>query len=313
MIPFLALSLEIDNGVVGYLRFLLRRRRGLLLPVRSGDLLPRDHDRDDADDLRSDGKRLPAPDGGVPLPVGGRCPETRVPARRSQSASGRPRVTPPSSLIVTTVGAGPRASSNPTARTCGWPISTANTVSRVRASDGRLLETWTGAVSAQGVLVALGRVFAVGTLSPGRLYMIDPAQPAGVVTTVASNLGPVLPPASRSMAAGSGPQTRVFRQGTVSIVTPGAAPPWTVTTVTARLRSPLYGAVYDGSNMWVTDSGSPGSLLKLSTSGAILQTVAVGTDAFRSRSLTDTTSGSPTSAPPRCRSSGHPMGSFSGP
>jgi hypothetical protein len=34
--------------------------------------------------------------------------------------------------------------------------NTSNTVSRVRASDGRLLETWTGATGAFGVLVAMG-------------------------------------------------------------------------------------------------------------------------------------------------------------
>src|SRR5262249_23718289 len=34
-----------------------------------------------------------------------------------------------------------------------------NTVSRVSASDSKLLGTWTGALSAQGVLIAMGKVF----------------------------------------------------------------------------------------------------------------------------------------------------------
>src|SRR6185295_8836097 len=64
------------------------------------------------------------------------------------------------------------------------------TVSRVRGSDGKLLETWTGAGSAFGVLVAMGRVFATSNFaSPGNLYRIDPSQPAGAVTTVSSSLG----------------------------------------------------------------------------------------------------------------------------
>src|SRR5262249_37882317 len=44
------------------------------------------------------------------------------------------------------------------------------TVSRVRASDGRLLETWTGASNALKVLVAMGKVFVTGGTTPGSLY-----------------------------------------------------------------------------------------------------------------------------------------------
>ena len=59
--------------------------------------------------------------------------------------------------------------------------NTSATVSRVHASDGKLLETWTGATSAHGVLVAMGRVFAAGAVfgdpgSAGMLYRIDPTQ-----------------------------------------------------------------------------------------------------------------------------------------
>jgi hypothetical protein len=42
-----------------------------------------------------------------------------------------------------------------------------NTVYRVRASDGRILETWTGATNAYGVLVARGYVFVTGLTGPG--------------------------------------------------------------------------------------------------------------------------------------------------
>src|SRR5206468_1170424 len=66
-----------------------------------------------------------------------------------------------------------------------------NTVVRVRASDGKLLDTWTGANGAFAVLSAIGRVFVTGDLgvSPGKLYQIDPTLPSGAVTTLASNLG----------------------------------------------------------------------------------------------------------------------------
>ena len=143
-------------------------------------------------------------------------------------------------------------------------------VARVRASDGRPLETWTGAISAHGVLSAMGRVIVTGYLNPGQLYRIDPAQTAGAVTTVASSLGDhpsgIAFDGSRVWTANIG--------GSVSIVTPGASIPWTVTTVTAGLTSPI-GAVFDGTNVWVTDYNG-GKLLKLDGSGSILQTVTVG-------------------------------------
>jgi hypothetical protein len=62
-------------------------------------------------------------------------------------------------------------------------------VQRVRASDGKVLETWTGAVNPLGVLVAMGKVVVTGFSVPGRLFLIDPSQAAGAVTTVATNLG----------------------------------------------------------------------------------------------------------------------------
>ena len=66
--------------------------------------------------------------------------------------------------------------------------NTDGTVSRVHGSDGRVLGTWTGAASPTGMLSAIGRVFATGYVT-GNLYRIDPGQPAGAVTTVASNVG----------------------------------------------------------------------------------------------------------------------------
>jgi hypothetical protein len=148
----------------------------------------------------------------------------------------------------------------------------ANTVSRVRASDGKLLETWTGAGRATGVLSAMNRIFVTGDgnfSNPGSLYRIDPSQPAGVVTTVASNLGNF----SNGITY-DGTHIWTGNNGSVSIVTPGATIPWTVTTVTAGFSQFVYGALYDGANVWVTDSGA--GLRKLDANGAILLTVTVG-------------------------------------
>jgi hypothetical protein len=170
---------------------------------------------------------------------------------------------------LTTVGAEPRFVKSDGVDLWVANLSS-NSVSRVRASDGRLLETWTGASAPFGVLVAMGRVFVTSVASPGKLYRIDPSQPPGVVTTVASNLG-----AFPLGIAFDG--TRIWTantSGSVSIVTPAETIPWTVTTVTTGFQSPR-GILYDGANIWVTDKPA-NTLLKLSSSGAILQTVPVG-------------------------------------
>jgi hypothetical protein len=172
---------------------------------------------------------------------------------------------------LTTVGALPRL-----LRSDGADIWTAvqgpATVTRVRASDGKLLQTWTGVSDPFAVLVAAGLVIVTGDQDPGKLYTIDPRQPAGAATLVASNLGKQ-PEAITFDGARVWTANRVV-PATVSIVTPGAAIPWTVTTVTTGFTR-LQGAVFDGNNVWVSDSGV-GKLFKLDSAGAILLTVTVG-------------------------------------
>ena len=148
----------------------------------------------------------------------------------------------------------------------------AGVVFRVRGGDGRLVETWTGATSAVGILPVAGRVYVTGYDTPSKLYRIDPSQPAGAVTTVATNLG-----VNANAIAFDGSRVWTANTGfpsSVSIVTPGATIPWTVTTITAGFAG-LWGAAYDGVHVWVTDF-SAGKLLKLDANGAILQTVTVG-------------------------------------
>jgi DNA-binding beta-propeller fold protein YncE len=149
--------------------------------------------------------------------------------------------------------------------------NTAGTVTRVRASDGKVLETWTGASGAWGVLAATGKVFVTGAASPGRLYRIDPAQAAGSVTTVASNLG-----SAPFGIAFDGARIWTANNGgaSVSIATPGATIPWTVTTAASGFTTP-WGLEYDGANVWVADTGAS-RVFKLDANGAILQTVTTG-------------------------------------
>jgi hypothetical protein len=148
--------------------------------------------------------------------------------------------------------------------------SDSNSVSRVRASDGKLLETWTGFNSPFAAFPAMGRIFVTGKTGPGFLYRIDPSQSVGPVTTIATNLGNL----AQAIAFDGGRLWTSNIGASISIVTPGATLPWTVTTVTSGFASPQ-GIIYDGSNMWVPDN-SAGTLLKLDAAGSVLQTVTVG-------------------------------------
>ena len=172
-------------------------------------------------------------------------------------------------LGITTVGAGPRLLHSDGADI--WVANTDGTVSRVRGSDGKLLETWTGATQADVVRVAMGKVFVTGFTSPGSLYRIDPSQAAGAVTTVASSIGNG--PAGIAFD-GARLWTSNILGASVSIVTPGATIPWTVTTVASGFGTPT-DAMFDGNNIWISDS-TAGTILKLDANGAILQTVTTG-------------------------------------
>src|SRR6185436_16497832 len=138
---------------------------------------------------------------------------------------------------------------------------------RIRPGDGKLLDTWTGATGAVGIVAAMGRIFISGQMNPGKLYMIDPTQPAGAVTTLNSSLGNtptgIAFDGSRIWTANQG--------GSVSIV---SFNPTTVTTVTTGFSQP-FGMLYDGTHIWVTDIGTS-TLLKLNPDGSIAQTINLG-------------------------------------
>jgi hypothetical protein len=153
------------------------------------------------------------------------------------------------------------------------------TVSRVRASDGKLLDTWTGATSPERVLCAAGEVFLTGATNPGSLYLIFPTQPGGAVITITNALGAgsigIAFDGQRVWTANFG--TGAPSTGSVSII----SFPSSLTTVTTGFTSPE-GIVYDGTNIWVTDNvpGSIGKLHKLDSSGNILLSVEVGSTPF---------------------------------
>lgn len=176
-----------------------------------------------------------------------------------------------SNLALTTLGSNPTLAKSDGAAL--W-VANGNSVSRVRTSDGKLLETWTGAASAYGVLVAMGKVFITGSTDPGSLYQIDPTQAPGAVTTLTSGLGSfpegIAYDGERIWIANAG-DPRFPGTGSVSIVTFN---PLSVATVTTGLSRPA-GIIYDGTNIWVTDDGD-NNLKKLDSNGNVLMSVAVG-------------------------------------
>jgi hypothetical protein len=150
-----------------------------------------------------------------------------------------------------------------------WVASpVAGTVTRVRASDARVLETWTGLPGAVVPLSAMGRIFVSGSDSKA-LYAIDPSQAPGTQVTVATLESPVYG------LAFDGSRIWTSNLGNISIVTPQTSVPWSVVTVTKGIQNPD-AILFDGRNVWVADEGL-GTLLRLDSNGAILQSIPIGT------------------------------------
>ena len=143
---------------------------------------------------------------------------------------------------------------------------TDSSIMRIRPSDGKLIDTWTGAIFANGIVAAMGRIFITGSTFPGRLYMIDPRQPAGAVTTLTSSLG-----GSATGIAFDG--SRIWTangDGSVSIT---SFNPTSVTTVTTGFNDP-FGILFDGAHIWVADLGAH-ALHKLNSDADIIQTISI--------------------------------------
>jgi hypothetical protein len=146
-------------------------------------------------------------------------------------------------------------------------------ITRVHASDGRVLGTWTGATNAFSTIAAAGFIYVTGQQIPGKIYRIDPTQAPGAVTEVENNLG--ANPRSITYdglnlwtanlgTAGAGSITRY------NIVTD------TETTFTTGFNQPA-GIVFDGTHLWVVDRGDDALYRVNPADGAILETLNLGT------------------------------------
>jgi hypothetical protein len=157
----------------------------------------------------------------------------------------------------------------------------AGTVSRVRASDGKLLETWTGADSPTYALAAMGRIFVTARTGDesgfhGTLYAIDPSQPPGAVSVVANTLWNeaegVAFDGTNLWVVSSG-DVLTTKGGALSIVHPGPTYPWSFDTIKPNVFLPHGGIAYDGTNIWFCDGPQ---LKKMDSAGNLLQAVDLG-------------------------------------
>ena len=167
-----------------------------------------------------------------------------------------------SRLGVTAVGDFPELLSSDGADV--WVANYSGTVTRTRGSDGRVIETWTGATHAYGVLAAMGRIFVTG-YDTGKIYMIDPTQPATDVAVVVSNIQSSL----RTMVFDG---SRIWVLGDLNtwIVDPST---WQVTAGPGN-DFPA-GIGFDGTHVWLTDA-DPGSLNEFDTSGVSIASLTLG-------------------------------------
>jgi len=128
-----------------------------------------------------------------------------------------------------------------------WVVNTgAQSVHRVRASDGRILST-TSVPHPLSLLIAMGKVF-VATLSPSDLYQIDPAQPGAPASLLVQGLGDE--PFDMAFDGERIWTANHAGSGSISIVT---LSPLSVSTVNTGFNQ-VSGIIYDGSNIWITDA-----------------------------------------------------------
>ena len=147
-------------------------------------------------------------------------------------------------------------------------------VTRVHASDGRVLGTWTGTNTARNTIAAAGFIYVTGDETPGRLYRINPTNAPGVATLVEDNLGDSprsitfdglnLWTANRGTGPGLGSITRY------NIVTD------TETTFGVGFNRPG-GIVFDGTHLWVVDPEDEALYRVNPANGTIIETLAMGT------------------------------------
>lgn len=149
--------------------------------------------------------------------------------------------------------------------------SVSDSVSRVRASDGRVMQTWTGADGAIAVTAAAGKIFIAANLGPGvpgKIYSINPEAPlAGAVTVFETDLG-------------ASPLQMTFDG--VNLWTANASGSISRVNAANALDSSLTGfsspsdILWDGANLWVSDGGDNKLKRVDPSNGSVLENISVG-------------------------------------
>jgi S-layer family protein len=119
-----------------------------------------------------------------------------------------------------------------------------NSVSRVRASDGKVIETWTGMFNPRALLVANGRIYVAGGDSPGKLWAIDPDKPAGNAVELAEVGG---------FPNGMAYDGEHILTANATSITNYHVPSGSKVTYTNNFSAPG-DVLYDGDSFWVTDT-----------------------------------------------------------
>ena len=160
----------------------------------------------------------------------------------------------------------------------GKDLWTANgligTVSRVEASSGRLLQTWTGMADASAVIACAGRIFVTakqGVNTPGKVYFINPeATAAGSGTLFQANIG--FQPDQIAFDGTYLWTANINDGGSGGSLSRINVPTGVVDTFTSGFDAPN-DVQWDGENLWVADSAA-GLLLRVDpATGAVLEPI----------------------------------------
>jgi hypothetical protein len=157
-----------------------------------------------------------------------------------------------------------------------WVTFASGSVKRVRASDGKLLQTWTGVIGAGGgIVAAAGRIFITGgppdQASPGKIYVIDPLATPGAVSVFANDIG--LAPNQITFDGTNLWTSNLAVSGGVGSISRVNVSTGIDSTFTAGFDGPL-DILWDGANLWVLDY--PSDLKRVDPSnGTVLESTPI--------------------------------------
>jgi hypothetical protein len=154
-----------------------------------------------------------------------------------------------------------------------WVSNTqGDTISRVDIKTGALICTLAGIPSPEQIVIVSGRVFVASFQSPGKIYLANITDTTnGAISslfTVGTNPVGITFDGLNLWTAnnGTGPGTGSLSRANLS--------DFNVTTFTTGFSQPV-GILFDGTNLWVTDNGDASLKRVDTTTGAVLQTIAL--------------------------------------